>query len=485
MWFDHTAKFEYLSGEETVQLTVPSAYIAQRIRQGYFEQLSSVVHDELGPAASVELHVDDLGFTPPTASQDAAAEQSNVAVPCVPRERSVPTGLARDTQTSSREAGYPLASGTLRHRLDQFVVGPSNRLAFAAAQRMASAIADDPSNPFGTTVMPVLFLHGGCGLGKTHLLQGICKATLQRDPGARILYTTGEQFTNRFIQAVRTNSLPAFRRRMRNLDLLAVDDVHFIAAKDKTQQEFLHCFNEIELGGARVVLASDSHPKLIHSFPDALVNRCMRGMVVQVTEPDAETRRTLIRTLAMRKGMVLHPQALERLASRNVDSVREIEGCLTKLHALASLERGRLTGRPAGLTGMPATLSAPIGHALVDRLLAEQSAVRPVRPVRFDRLMDTVCEYMLVDREQLLGRGRHKHVVLARAVLIHLLRKLTPMSYPEIALKMGKKNHSGVITAAQRFAEQLKADEPLTVPARDGTISPGQLVSELKELAVQ
>ncbi len=425
MWFDQTARFTYLPDGHAVRLSVPTEYNAQRIRQHYLSDVASAAEQELGRPVRVELHVDGEAF----AASSSLSEPGEMVRPGSAvsghetREQERPRRTSSSGQTfSDRPAGYALASQSLRHRLDQFIVGPSNQLAYACAARMVGGEDLDPlltdrhgnTTPpalFASAMAPVLFLHGGCGLGKTHLLQGICRAVVEHDPSAKILYTTGEQFTNRFIQAVRSNTLPAFRRRVRGLDLLAVDDVHFIASKEKTQQEFLHCFNEIELGGARVVMASDSHPKVIHSFSEALISRCMRGLVVQVYEPDLETRRTLIRKLAMRRGLVLQPQAAERLAQRTVDSVRDIEGSLTKLQALALMERSRYTERNGSssgeaarpVLGLPSRLTAPVGHALVDRLFEEQAAVRTVKPVRFERMMDCVCEHLMVDREKLLG----------------------------------------------------------------------------------
>ncbi|MFW6032781.1 MAG: DnaA ATPase domain-containing protein, partial [Phycisphaeraceae bacterium] len=347
----------------------------------------------------------------------------------------------------------------LRHRLEDFVVGSSNQLAYAAANRMAEETGEAGS---------VLFLHGGCGLGKTHLLQGLCRRMLETNRAAKVHYTTGEQFTNDYIAAVRSGKLEGFRRRMRRLDLLAVDDVHFIANKPATQQEFLHSFDHLELGGARVALASDSHPKLIKQFSEALVSRCVRGLVVQIHPPDLELRQQLVQVLAGRRELVLEEGVAAALASRSGGSVREIEGALTKLQAIA-----RLT-RPAGQAS-----AANVGHALV-RQLFEHEDGGPVRPVSLEKVLDVACEQLGVTREQVMGRGRQKMVVLARSLVIHLTRQMTPMSYPEIARAFGRRTHSTVITAEQRVQKQLKQGQRIDLPGELEPVLLADLVDRLR-----
>ena len=300
------------------------------------------------------------------------------------------------------------------------MVGPSNELAFTAAYRL---IEDGPDP---AEINP-LFIHGGCGLGKTHLLQGICRRMLQTRPQAKVLYTTGEQFTNDFLSAMRVNKVEGFRRRIRRLDLLAVDDVHFLANKQATQQEFLHSFDAIELGGARVVLASDCHPKLIKQFSDALVSRCVRGMVVHVQPPDRQTRVKIISALAQRRGMELMDNAVDELAQRCAGSVRDIEGTLTKLYALARLCDPVAENRRSSVhrSGRPR-----VGHALIGRLLDCEAQHRPHRVIRFDEIVSAVADQIGVARSMLLGSSRHRHVVLARNLVVHLARQLTSTELP-------------------------------------------------------
>ena len=359
------------------------------------------------------------------------------------------------------------SEGAVRKRwhksLDDFVVGPCNELAYAAAKRMA----DEQIEP-GTP----LFIHGDCGLGKTHLLQGICRYASERNPGRKIHYTTGEQFTNEYIAAVISNSLDSFRKKMRRLDLLVVDDVHFIASKEKTQQEFLHCFNEIELSGARVVMASDCHPKLIKQFSDALVSRCVRGMVIRMDTPDSHTRLRIVEALAERRGLAVPLSVIEAIVERCDGSVREIEGLLNKLQALSLV----YPTAQRSLPGMPA-----MGLSLIDRLFQDQPAKTPTRPVRYETVQDAVCECFALSPELVTGRVRRSHVVLARSLMVLLAYELTGMSYPEIAAAMGRPNHSTIITATQRIKRQLKENEPVLLPGQPAATTPRGLYDQIKK----
>ncbi len=455
MWFDRSASFELDDEKHTLHVTVANKFLADGINRQFRKQVREAARDELGH--EVEL---DLGVRSPSQAQTAPAVQETVEQADPRRQRE--NMAARKTLQSSRQ---------WRYSLDDFVVGSSNQLAFAAAMRLAEQDTE-PGAP--------LFIHGGCGLGKTHLLQGICQLAAKRQPDLKIRYTTGEQFTNDYITAVRTNTLDAFRRKVRNLDLLAVDDVHFLANKEKTQQEFLHCFNEIELSGARVVMVSDCHPKLIKQFSDALSSRCVRGMVVQINEPDPETRLRLVDALAERRGLAMSEPVARLIAQRTDGSVRDIEGTLNKLQALSLLQRRDQRGL-AHAASMPPV----IGHSLVEQLFESQPDATPRKPVRFDAILNAVCELFALPAEQVTGRMRKSHVVLARSLLIHLTYELTPMSYPEIAAAMGRPNHSTIITAAQRIKKQLKQDDPVLVPgmsAGAGETTPGRLLEELRQI---
>jgi len=461
-WFDRSAKLDYHQQQQCLEIAVPNRFVADWIGRHFKEDLQQAAHDEVGNTVDLKVQVDPTRFR-----KSITTHTPN-------------TGLG-DPNNHRQPTRTPPAGPKpiLRHSLDDFVVGPNNQLAFAAANNLVDD-DDAPANP--------LFIHGRCGMGKTHLLQGVCKKMLEHQPNARVLYTTGEQFTNEFVASVRTNKINQFRKKIRQLDLLAVDDVHFLADKQATQREFLHSFDAIHLDGARVVLASDSHPKSIEQFSEALVSRCIRGMVVEMQRPDTATCAKLVRALAGRRGLNLIDSVVDVLARESIGSVREIEGTLTKLHALANLKNLSTTSglsTPTGLTTNRPGHAPTVGHALVDQLLNHDFQPRLKKAVRFDTILDVVATHLQIEKRLLLGKSRQRLAVLARSIAIYLARQLTAMSYPEITLAMGRPNHSTIINAAQRIQRRLDQNEVLILPATHEQIGLSELIRHLKQAIVR
>jgi chromosomal replication initiator protein len=332
-------------------------------------------------------------------------------------------------------------------------VGEANRLAHAAAVRLA----EDPA------AREPLFLHGACGMGKTHLLMGLARRFQERHPRAVVRYLTAEAFTNEYIAAVRASTLDKFRRAFRRVDLLCIDDVHFVASKEATQAELLHTFDAIGLDGARVALASDEHPREIRKLNQKLLSRFLAGPVVRLEAPDPELRGKLIRALALRKGLVLEDAAVALLVERSTraigaldgfgGSVRELEGLVTQVFAVKEL-LPECAG-PGGKAGVLLVrralgLGTPEGSA---------SPRKPRRPVPASVIVEVVCEGLNVPMSELTGKGRHKRVVLARAVITALCRRMTTLSFPEIARAISRPNHSTVITALSRLDRALARED--------------------------
>ncbi|MEQ9453948.1 MAG: DnaA/Hda family protein [Phycisphaeraceae bacterium] len=444
MWFEGEERFAFDPENNQVRVYAPHRFAADWIRQNFSGTLDRIVSEVVGPETSVDVPVDSDRFrTEPSSSDMARPPQA---------ERAAAGG-----KTPAR----PVCRGpVLRHRLDQFIVGPSNELAYAAATRLAEA----EGNEFGP-----LFVHGSCGLGKTHLLQGICQRVLELDPGASVVYTTGEQFTNEFITAIRSNKIDAFRKRVRRLTLLAIDDVHFLADKQATQEEFLHSFEQIELAGARVIMASDSHPRTIHRFSEALRSRCVRGLVAQVMPPDDSTRARLIGRLAERLDLRLTDEAVSRLLERWNGSVRDLEGLLRKVQA--TLMIAALRHEPVG---------GGVDGAIIDRALSDERMNTRKRPVRFDEIVAEVEKVSGITRAQIVSSSRKPAVVIARSVCIALVREMTTLSYPEIASAMGKENHSTVVTACKRVPRLLREGKPSRYPSTAEEITPRQFMDRVR-----
>ncbi|HUO09563.1 MAG TPA: chromosomal replication initiator protein DnaA [Phycisphaerae bacterium] len=338
----------------------------------------------------------------------------------------------------------------LKYTLDEFVMGPSNRLAYHAAVQ----VAQSPGEQFNP-----LFIHGHCGLGKTHLLQGICQRFAKLHPGKKWLYMTAEQFTNEFLEAIKAHKTDAFRRRIRSADLLVIDDVHFLGNKKATQEEFLHTFNQIDGSGKQVVLASDCAPKQIHALSEQLSSRFVSGMVLRVDAPDLPTRLEILRRRVMKNGWQVSDAVLMHLAQSASSSVRELEGLL--LQVMAGI---RLIN-----TGHEAEASTILTS------IKDRTAMRG--PVPTDRIVTCVAEHFSLSPAVLMGSGREKVVATARAIAMHLARQHTGMSYPEIGRAIGGKNHSTVIAACQRVEGLISGGDVLCWNTAEG--SRHQAVSDI------
>jgi chromosomal replication initiator protein len=364
------------------------------------------------------------------------------AVPVMPR---VSAGGSQAARPVDATAHVP----RLRHDLESYVVGASNQLAYNAA----TYVAEFP----GVQYNP-LFIHGNCGLGKTHLLQGVCKKFIAHHPTKRWMYLTGEEFTNEFLTSLRTNRIDSFRRKMRDLDLLVIDDVQFLAGKRATLEEFLHTFNAIEAMGRQVVMASDNHPKLIEEFGESLVNRFVSGMVVRVDPPNYAMRCQILKTIAVRNGVNLPEETINWVARRVTQNVRELEGAINRVAAHV-----KLTGQ------MPTVEMATEALGDLDRQM-----VAPVKP---EAILQGVCEYFGLDHKDLMSGRRQRTISLARSVAMYLVRKTAKLSFPEIGMRMGKRNHSTVISACRRIERAVQRNEPLV-----WTSSVGDREEEAREL---
>jgi chromosomal replication initiator protein len=458
VWFNNSTRLDLK--HDGLEIAVPNDFISEWITTHFRGPIQEAAHEVLGCPLPVRFFVVPQLFevkTPATTTPQQSA-QNNRAVPANGKKahhngsgKSLPpitpaavvaTGVAPIMRSvppsaASAERDLPVANfstrSRLRHDIDSFVTGASNQLAYNAA----CYVAEFPGAQYNP-----LFIHGNCGLGKTHLLQGLCRKFIAQHPTKRWMYLTGEEFTNEFLTALRTSKLDAFRRKMRDLDLLVIDDVHFLAGKKATQEEFLHTFNAIEAMGRQVVMASDAHPKMIEEFGESLVNRFVSGMVVRIDPPNYATRCEILRALSLRNGLPLNEEVIGWIARRVTQNVRELEGAITRIGAHV-----QLTGRPADVQ----TAVEALGD--LDRQL-----VAPVKP---ENILQSVCNYFGLEHKDLMSGRRQRTISLARSVAMFLVRKTAKLSFPEIGMRMGKRNHSTVISACRRIERAVSKNEPL------------------------
>lgn len=322
------------------------------------------------------------------------------------------------------------ASG--RHSFDAFVVGASNQFAHAAAL----AVAKNPGRHYNP-----LFLYGASGLGKTHLTTAIATLMLQTDPQAKIERLSSERFTTDLITAIRTGGMDRFKRRYRTVDALIVDDVHMLAGRDRSQEEFFHTFNALHDAGRQIVLASEKAPEEIQNLEERLRNRFQWGLVVDIQPPDVETMVAILGRRAAADGIRLSREAAMLLAERVPANVRSLEGTLTRAAAQASLDGVELSGEYV-------------------RNLIDRGELGRHGPVTFEEIAQAVCERYRISRQELLSRRRTKHVALPRQVAMYLCRNLLDASYPRIGTLFGR-DHTTVLHGVRAITSRVGQDATL------------------------
>jgi chromosomal replication initiator protein len=321
-----------------------------------------------------------------------------------------------------------------RFTFDRFIIGSSNRLASAACM----AVADHPAQAYNP-----LFLYGGVGLGKTHLLHAIGNAALERDAEINVLYVSSEKFTNDLINAIRRQQTEEFRIRYRNIDILLIDDIQFIAGKDATQEEFFHTFNTLHTAGKQIVLTSDRPPKAILTLEERLRSRFEWGLIVDIQMPDYETRTAIMRTKAEQMTVDVPANVIEFLAQRIQSNIRELEGSLNRVVAYA-----KLNGTAISVESAQAALSDLLDTSRKKRVTG-------------DMILRAVCEFYGVDLRMLQGRGRSRNIVGPRQVAMYLLREETDSSLVDIGTLIGGRDHTTIMYGCDKIGEEIVTDNRL------------------------
>ena len=428
VWFKNSTQFTCADG--LVKVGVPNLFIGGWLEDHFSDAISQAAKDVIGKDVQVSYSIDPILFRSMrknTLNSQAAFIEKNA-------ERTF-----REKKGVKADAA-PEPARKMRGRLDDFVVGPSNRLAHSVACSVVESTTREGGN---------VFFHSACGLGKTHLLQAIGNGLSDRRSDVRWVYALGEDFTNQFIYALRERKLDAFRHRFRDIDVLLLDDFQFIANKRATQEEFLHTFNAIDTCGKRVVLASDAHPKLISDLSESLVNRLMSGMIVRIERPDFETRCEILRRkCASTKHHVPEP-VIAYIAEKIQANIRELEGCLVKLLAYAVLVK------------TPVTLD-------LARQALEEHLRQTGKFVTASDIEQSVSTYFGLTPADLHTSRKSRTIALARNVAMYLARKHTDLSLPEIARVMGNKNHTTVLLACRRIGNLLQENSDVSWPGAAG-----------------
>ena len=312
-----------------------------------------------------------------------------------------------------------------KYVFETFVIGNSNRFAHAAAQ----AVANDPAHAYNP-----LFLYGGVGLGKTHLMHAIGNRIKQNNPSMKVLYTSSEKFTNEIINSIQNKTTEAFRQKYRNIDCLIIDDIQFLKGKEQTQVEFFHTFNALKDADKQIIISSDRPPREIETLEDRLRSRFDQGLTADIQTPDLETRMAILRTKAASDNIVLPTEVITLLATNIATNIREIEGAYNKIVAYTSL------------------MHMPITVETAQNVLSDMGNDIKTRTITYEGIIKVVADHYNVKQDELFNKKRTQNIAFPRQVAMYLCRELADLSYPRIGELFGGRDHTTVIHAYEKIS---------------------------------
>ncbi|MCX5666403.1 MAG: chromosomal replication initiator protein DnaA [Candidatus Omnitrophica bacterium] len=420
IWFG-PVNFHSIS-EGTLTLAIPNKLFQDILLDRYTAVLNSSVAKSCGKEMRVEFYMqespDDVGARQPN---DAAAKEKAQSKTFWP--------FGREKQDAGKEIGL-----SSRYTFDSFVIGPSNRFAHAAA----SAVCDSPAKAYNP-----LFIYGGVGLGKTHLMHSIGHKIIQRLPKAKILYISSEEFTNQLIGAIQNRTMIKFREKYRNVDILLIDDIQFIAGKEATQEEFFHTFNTLYDAHKQIVVSSDRPPKEIQSLEERLVSRFEWGLVTDIQPPDFETRMAILKKKSEKETILLPDDVYYFLAEKIKSNIRELEGALIRVVAYA-----KLIGRE---------ISVDMVKEVLKDMIREGE-----KKITIEMIQKKVCEYFDIKLSDMKIKKRSRAIAYPRQIAMYLSRQLTDYSLPEIGEYFGGRDHTTVMHAYEKIKNDLKEKKGLS-----------------------
>lgn len=400
----------------TLKVQLPSQFFWEWIDEHYNTLISKTIHDILGPGAKLAYVI----------ASDSENEEAEIADPIILKKEKnrVQQKVKKDFESYLNP----------RYTLDNFIKGEGNQLARAAAV----AISD---NPGGTSFNP-LFVYGGVGLGKTHLVQGIGNQILLNFPEKKVIYLSSDIFTVEFVEAIQSNKVNEFSNFYRNMDVLIIDDIQFLTGKEKTQDLFFHIFNTLHQSRKQIILTSDKPPKDLMGLDERLISRFQWGLTADIQPPDFETRMAILKKKAEDYGMTISGDILDFIATNIVSNIRELEGCLIKLLANASLS------------------SREINIELARKTVREIATDRKVN-ITIENITSLVCDFLKIDENKIRDKTRKKEIVFARQIAMFLSKELTKSSLKTIGLHFGGRDHSTVIHACSSIEKNLPSDPAL------------------------
>ena len=424
-WFKNTELLEQTDSH--VVIAVPNIFAKRQFEVKFNDQVKSILEKNGVSPEVIEYTVKTTGKRTAVNRETTARAQSDSVEQLLGE---APSSASRPTSMPRREL-TPAVPGNLnpRYTFSNFIVGSSNDLAYTACQAVAA-------NP-GTKYNP-LFLYGGVGLGKTHLMQAVGNEISRTQPDARILYISSETFVQEFLDHIRFKK-KGFSDKYRNVDVLIVDDMQFIAGKEKTQEEFFHTFNALHQNNKQIIISSDKPPKSIPTLTERLRSRFEWGMSIDIQMPDFETRCAIVETKASLSGVELDSETIEYLAKNVNTNIRELEGALNQLLAYSEMR---------GVAPDIATAEGLLGN------------VRQSRPqhITSKQIVDKTARHFQLDPKEICSSKRDKHIVVPRQIAMYLLRSELHLSFPKIAGELGRKDHTTAIHSVEKIEKAIKLD---------------------------
>jgi chromosomal replication initiator protein len=437
-WFKNTQLLQY--SDEIAVIGVANIFVKQQLERKYTALILETLQKNGITPAKVEYKISSLSrpsavqASQPGLIESSGRQNDRNSAPSPSSHRSLGTTLSRQQPTSpSNSLAHNYRQGlNERYTFDTFIVGAGNELAYAACQ----AIAGQP----GTKYNP-LFLYGGVGIGKTHLIQAVGNAVLAKNPSARIVYASTEQFVQEFVDALRFKKTTDFAKHYRGSDVLIVDDMQFIAGKEKIQEEFFHTFNALHQANKQIIISSDKPPRDIPTLEERLQSRFAWGMQIDMQIPDFETRCAIIQTKASTHEVELPSDVVEFLANLVQTNIRELEGVLNQLLAFCEMRE----------------LQPDLSIAM--NLLGSAKS-RP-KHLNARQIIERTARHFQISIDEILGPKRDKDIVVPRQIAMYMLRSELHMSFPKIAHELGRKDHTTAMHSVEKIVKEAQLDSEL------------------------
>ncbi len=426
-WFKNTRLIS--QDGSSIVIGVPNVFIKQQLEKKFNDLIADTLAHKGVTAETIEYRIHSgLVKKQPKKNNDPVLSIDDINTGGSPNESSAATATATKTPTTTLTHKYRQGLNE-RYTFDNFIVGSGNELAHAACQ----AIAQQPGQKYNP-----LFLYGGVGIGKTHLLQAVGNEVIKNTPSAHVVYVSTEQFVQEFIDAVRYKKNTDFASYYRNADVLIIDDMQFIAGKDKTQEEFFHTFNALHQANKQIIISSDKPPKDIPTLEERLRSRFAWGMSIDMQNPDYETRCAIIQTKAHASGSELSQEVVNFLAELIESNIRELEGALNQLLAFCEMR---------GLTP----------DIQIAKTLLGSANNRP-KHISAKQVVERTAKYFDISLDEILGPKRDKDIVVPRQIAMYMLRSELHLSFPKIARELGRKDHTTAIHSVEKIERELAFD---------------------------